>query len=315
VHEHTPPLLAARYWQAVALRSVDPVVPIAQSIEAAQRALAVFDQLGDALGSYRALGLLVQHGRRVNPPLDVRALLQRMCEIERPDWPPLRRMLRLRVEGIVMARAGDWHAYRERFRQEAATLADAGDEMRAWGALYHVALAELALQRPQVAVQVLEPVVQRLREVGLLREQWTRPAALLIARIEAGEGMAAAAAVREVITLLRVAGAPTWIADHLSLWVLDIGDAALAARLSGWADAAIARGPEPRNWHARTVHECVSARLDAILGAAEQGSLRAEGRQLDNDAALRLVLTRTDGAAAAARPARHAAQPELSDSR
>ena len=134
-------------------------------------------------------------------------------------------MLRMRVEGIVMARAGDWYAYRERFRQEAAMLVDAGDEMRAWGALYHVALAEVALQRPQAAVQVLEPVVQRLREVGLLREQWTRPAALLIARIEAGEGMAAAAAVREVVTLLRVAGAPTWIADHLSLWVLDIGDA------------------------------------------------------------------------------------------
>jgi hypothetical protein len=294
---------------------VDPVVPIAQSIEAAQRALALFDQLGDAIGSYRALGLLVQHGRRVNPPLPVHALLQRMREIERPDWPPLRRMLRLRVEGIVMARAGDWHAYRERFRQEAAMLTDAGDEMRAWGALYHVALAEVALQRPQAAVQVLEPVVQRLREVGLLREQWTRPAALLIARIEAGDGMAAAGAVREVVTLLRVAGAPTWIADHLSLWALDVGDADLATRLSGWADAAIARGPEPRNWHARTVHGRVSARLDAVLGTAEHASVRDAGRQLDNDAALRLVVARADGTAAAAQQGRQAAEPELSASR
>ncbi len=290
VHEHTPPLLAARYWQAVALRSVNPVVPIAQSLEAAQRALDLFDGLGDDLGRYRMLALLVQHGRRANPPLDVHALLERMRALEQPDWPPLRRMLRMRVEGIVMARAGDWQAYRERFRQEAAMLAEADDEMRLWGALHHVALAEVALGRPRAAVDVMAPVVERLREVGLLREQWTRPVVLLIARIEAGEGMACAATVREVVTLLRVAGAPAWLADHLSLWALDSGDAELDSRLSGWADAAIARGTEPRNWHARSVHERVLPRLDAALGMAAHASLRATGRALDDDAALRAVL-------------------------
>jgi predicted ATPase/DNA-binding winged helix-turn-helix (wHTH) protein len=292
VREDTPPLLAARYWQAVALRSVNPVVPIAQSLEAAQRALELFEQIGDDLGRYRMLALLVQHGRRVNPPLPVHALLERMRAIEHPDWPPLRRMLRMRVEGIVMARAGDWNAYRERFRQEAEMLREAGDEMRLWGALHHVALADIALGQPRKAVDVMAPVVQRLREVGLLREQWTRPVVLLLARIESGEGAAAAALVREVITLLRVAGAPTWIADHLSLWALDCGDAELAARLSGWADAAIARGSEPRNWHARAVHERVRPRLDAALGVAAHASLREAGRALSDDAALRTALAR-----------------------
>jgi predicted ATPase/DNA-binding winged helix-turn-helix (wHTH) protein len=292
VHENTPPLLAARYWQAVALRSVNPVVPIAESLEAAQRALQLFDQLSDDIGRYRMLGLLVQHGRRVSPPLPVHDLLERMRALERPDWPPLRRMLRMRAEGIVMARAGDWHAYRERFRQEAEMLREAGDEMRLWGALHHVALAEIALGQPRAAIGVMAPVVQRLREVGLLREQWTRPVVLLLARIECGEGMAAAALVCEVITLLRVAGAPTWIADHLSLWALDVGDAELAARLSGWADAAIARGTEPRNWHARAVHERVNARLGVQLDAAAQARLHAEGGALSDDAALRAVLAR-----------------------
>jgi predicted ATPase/DNA-binding winged helix-turn-helix (wHTH) protein len=292
VHEQTPPLLAARYWQAVALRSVNPVVPIVQSLEAAQRALELFDRLGDDLGRYRMLALLVQHGRRVNPPLPVHALLDRMRAIEQPDWPPLRRMLRMRVEGIVMARAGDWHAYRERFRQEAAMLDEAGDEMRLWGALHHVALAEIALGQPRAAIDVMAPVVQRLREVGLLREQWTRPVVLLLARIESGDGMAAAAAVREVVMLLRVAGAPTWIADHLSLWALDIGDAELAARLSGWADAAIARASEPRNWHASAVHQRVRPRLDATLGVAAHAKLRAEGHAFSDDVALRVVLAR-----------------------
>jgi predicted ATPase/DNA-binding winged helix-turn-helix (wHTH) protein len=290
VHEQTPPLLAARYWMAVALRSVDPVVPIAESLDAAQRALARFDELDDPIGSYRMLGLMVQHGRRVDPPLPVPALLERMRLLERPDWPPLRRMLRQRVEGIVMARALDWEAYRERFRQEAALLAEAGDEMRLWGALHHVALAEIALQRPREAIAVMAPAVQRVRELGLLREQWTRPAVLLLARIEAGEGMAAAAAVREMVSLLRVASAPTWIADHLSLWALDAGDAELAARLGGWADAAIARGPEPRNWHARAVHERVRVRLTTALGAEAHARARDAGRALTDDAALRLVL-------------------------
>lgn len=291
LHEQTAPLLAARYWQAVALRSVDPVVPIAESVAAAERALAAFERLGDAANAYRMLGLLVQHGRRVQPPLDVAALLERMRALERPDWPPLRRMLRMRVEGIVMARAGDWHAYRERFRQEAAMLVEAGDEMRLWGAQYHVALAELALGRPRAAVDVLAPVVQQLREVGLLREQWTRPAALLIARIEAGEAHAAADAVREAVTLLRVAGAPAWIADHLSLWALDCAAIEAAARLRGWSDATIARGPEPRNWHARTVHQRVGVRLEAALDAAVLQRLCDDGRALSDDAALRLVLS------------------------
>jgi hypothetical protein len=91
-----------------------------------------------------------------------------------------------------------------------------------------------------------------------------------------------------------VAGAPAWIADHLSLWALDSGDAQLAARLSGWADAAIARGTEPRNWHARVVHERVRPRLDAALGSAAHASLRDAGRALGDDAALRAVLACAD---------------------
>jgi hypothetical protein len=103
--------------------------------------------------------------------------------------------------------------------------------------------------------------------------------------------------VRETVTLLRVAGAPAWIADHLSLWTLDIGDAELAARLSGWADAAIARGSEPRNWHARAVHERVRPRLDAALGAAAHARWREAGSALSDDAALRAVLARAEAGA------------------
>jgi hypothetical protein len=176
--------------------------------------------------------------------------------------------------------------------------------MRSWGALHHVALAEIALGRPRAAIDAMVPVVQRLREVGLLREQWTRPAVLLLARIEAGEAMAAAAAVREVVTLLRVAGAPAWIADHLSLWALDSGAAELAAQLSGWADEAIARGPEPRNWHARTVHERVLPRLDAALGVDAHQRARQAGRALSDDAALRLVLAHAEHGASDGRPQR-----------
>ena len=84
VHAHTPPLLAARYWQAVALRSVNPVVPIAQSLEAAQRALDLFDQLGDDIGRYRMLGAAGAARPARDPPLDVHALLSACARSSSP---------------------------------------------------------------------------------------------------------------------------------------------------------------------------------------------------------------------------------------
>jgi predicted ATPase/DNA-binding winged helix-turn-helix (wHTH) protein len=290
----TPDALMARYCKAVALRIVNPTAPPAESVAAAERGAALYEAQGDVASAYRLLGIAAQHGRRADPQRDLQPLFARLRALEQPEWSGAMRLIRLRAEGVSMARGGDWTGYRERFQLESALLAEAGDELRAWGSLYHVALAELALKRPQAAIAVLQPVVQRLRETGRLREQWTRPVLLALARIEAGEAAAAAPAVREAVTLLRVAGAPAWCADHFAWWVLDCGDAALGARLAGWADATVRRTGQKRHAHAQAAHDAVRLRLAGRLGAAEEQRLRGEGEAFDDELALLRVLQAAD---------------------
>jgi len=292
----TSDALLARYCKALALRVVNPTAPPAESVAAAERGAALYEALGDPASAYRLLGIAAQHGRRADPQRDLRPLFARLRALEQPEWSGAMRLTRLRAEGVMMARGGDWTGYRERFQLEAALLAEAGDELRAWGALYHVALAELALKRPHAAIAVLQPVVQRLRETGLLRELWTRPVLLALARIEAGESAAAAPAVREAVTLLRVAGAPGWCADHLAWWVLDCGDTTLAARLAGWADATVRRTGQKRHAHAQAAHDAVRLRLAGRLATGLERRLREEGEAFDDELALLRVMQVMDAA-------------------
>ncbi|WP_284617701.1 ATP-binding protein [Aquabacterium humicola] len=284
----------ARYCKAVAFRLVNPTAPVAESVAAAERGAELFERLGDHASAYRLLGLVAQHGRRIDPQRDWQPLFQRLRALERPEWSATMRLTRLRAEGVAQARAGDWAGYRERFQLEAALLAEAGDALRAWGASYHVALAELALKRPAAAIAVLEPMVAQVRAAGLLRELWTRPVLLALARIEAGQGAEAAPAVREAVTLLRVAGAHAWCADHFAWWALDCGEPALGARLAGWADATVRRNGQPRHAHARAAHEQASLRLAVKLPPAAREALRAEGEAFDDELALLRVLQLAD---------------------
>lgn len=289
--DRTPPLHAARYWQARALRLINPVAAVADGLGAAREAAVRLLALGDTSGAYRMLGLVVQHLRRVEPGADVQALLEQMRQLEPPHWSARQRLARSVAQARLAARAGDWEQHRERFRIDAALEAEAGDEMRAWGGLYHVALADIALGRPREAIATLEPVVARIRELGLIRQQWTRPALLTMARIASGAGPAAAAAVRETVTLLRVAGAPSWLADHFAWWAAQCAAFDDAARLLGWADSAAATRGEPRRLHhSQQGADGALALLLPALDASRLDQLRAEGRTMPDEVALQRVL-------------------------
>jgi predicted ATPase/DNA-binding winged helix-turn-helix (wHTH) protein len=293
----TPPLRVARWWQAKALRSVVPTAPIVEAVRAAERAQAMYRELGDAVGEYRMLAVRVQHHRRVDPGEDVQQLLACMRQLEAPSWSPMQRLARSRAEAVAMARSGDWQGYRDRFAAEARILGEAGDRQRHWGAMYHVALGEIALGRPEQAVAVIAPTLPEIRQAGLMRTLWSRFAVHLIARIEAGHGRAAAAQVREVVTLLRVAQAPGWIADHMAWWAAQCDALEDGARLLGWADGWHERQGEPRHSHAQAGLERALAALGARLTAERIEALRAEGRTLPDEVALQAVLRIADEAA------------------
>jgi hypothetical protein len=225
----------------------------------------------------------------------VHGLLQRMRELEGPDWTAVQRLPRRHAEAIVQARRGDWAGALNSAAAEARLLAEAGDPQRAWGALHHMALCEIALGRPEAAVAALAPALDAIRAAGLTRTLWTRTAIHLVARIEAGHGRAAAAQMREVVTLLRVAQAPGWVSDHMAWWAAQCDALEDGARLLGWADAWYGRQGEARHSHAQAGHDRALAVLQARLPAQRIEALRAEGRGLPDEVALQAVLRIAEG--------------------
>jgi predicted ATPase/DNA-binding winged helix-turn-helix (wHTH) protein len=286
----TPPLREARYWQANALQAIVPLAPVVPAMRAAERAQTLYRQLGDAVGEYRMLSLRVRNFRRVDPGEPVQRLLDRMREIESPLWSAGLRMGRHHAEAVVHARSGDWVGARDRAAAEARVLTEAGDDHRVWGSLYHVAVCEIALGRPEAALAALAPALEAIRAAGLTRTLWGRFAVHLIARIEAGHGRAAAAEMREVVTLLRVAQAPGWIADHMAWWAAQCDAPEDGARLLGWADAWHERQGEARHSHAQAGHDRALAALRSRIEDSRLERLREEGRGLPDEVALQAVL-------------------------
>jgi predicted ATPase/DNA-binding winged helix-turn-helix (wHTH) protein len=288
---NTPPLQAARFWQAAAFRSVDPVAPIADAIDAARRAADLFGALGQTREEYRMLGIQAHHGRRVDPPLDTEALLARMRALEQPEWSSRLRSVRLRPEGVALARSGRWQEYRDHFAAEALRAEADGDELHRWACQHHISLADLALDQPQRAAEGMRPIVDRLRELGYLRWQWTRPAIHLMALIDAGATAEATVALRETLPLMRVADAIDWMPECMALWALLIGETEDAARLLGWSDAVLEASDQPwRDFHRQRTLERAEARLAERLSAERIEALRSKGRQWDGEAVMHRLL-------------------------
>jgi hypothetical protein len=291
--------VVARYWASVAHRLVDPVANIAVSLQAAQRAAELFAALGDVPQQYRMLGILAHHGRRVDPPLDVPALLAQMESLEQPGWSNTLYRIRRHCEGIALGREERWQAYRDCFEREALRAEAEGDDLARWGAQHHLCLADIALGEPRRAADGMRPVVERLRELGYLRWQWTRPALYLMALIDAEEAAESTAALRETLPLLRVAGAVHWLPEHMGLWALLIGAPEEAARLLGWSDAVRTRDGLPRReFFAQRAFDRLLARATAALGAEAVESLRAEGRAWTHEIVAHRLAGRLSGQAA-----------------
>jgi hypothetical protein len=198
--------------------------------------------------------------------------------------------VRLRPAGVALARAGRWQEYRDHFAAEALQAQEEGDELRRWGSQHHVSLADLALGQPARAAEGMKPVVQRLRELGYMRWQWTRPAILLMALIEAGAVDEATAVLRETLPLLQVAGAIDWMPEHFALWAVLAGFPEEAAELLGWADSTLKQGAESRSFHREQALARAESELSAKLDGERIRALRSAGRDWDDHAVMQRML-------------------------
>jgi hypothetical protein len=132
--------------------------------------------------------------------------------------------------------------------------------------------------------------VTEIRARGLARRCWPQVALLAMARIECGDAVAAAAAVRDAVALLRVGGSVWWLSDHLAWWLAQAGALDDAARVHGWADARSAARNEPRSPQGRAARERLLARLGAEVAPERMAAWRDAGARLIDDEVADIVL-------------------------
>lgn len=276
VDERVPPATRALFWLTVANRSADANFSVAETYDAAERAVAIAREAGLPMLQYRALSRRLPLALRVGAPADAAATAAEMRALEGPDWTPAQRRPRLTAEGFGLFERGDWARLAELDRRELAVLREAGDLYRAWFAAHRLALALTALGEAAEAVRLMQAAVDEIRAEGMMRHCWQQVALLAMTRIEVGD--AAPAQVHEAVRVMQGAGAPGWMACHLAEWLTQRRRWPDAARLLGWAAQ---HGPSDP--HSQRARERAQAALDGAADPARREAWRREGEAWSDD--------------------------------
>ena len=282
----TPAPLAARLWHAIAQvggTGYSDRIPPAQSAEAARRAPAYYEEIGDPLRRYWSINFLIPLAERAGEKLDVPALIAQMRALEQPGWGALVTRLRRGTEARWLARLGRWTDYRDAFRDEAARLEALGEERGAWFAAQSHALAEIRLGRADAAIEVMERSVGQILRAGRMQQVWSPLAMLAMALVEKADPARAAPLVAEALEVLYAAGAVAWGIDHMALFVAQCGDWEGAAQLHGWSVATAESRRESRGPGIREAHESLARDLAGRFDATALDALRERGASWSDD--------------------------------
>ncbi len=210
---------------------------------------------------------------------------------------PYRRLVLLEARAALTFFSGDREASApvfERLRKEYRLLGNPRLEIVS---AMNLAEVEFALGRPQRAIAIVNEILPMARssgDPGMVTYALYNVAGYLIA---ADDLPGAVAAARETIEI-RLKREPDHpeiavALEHLALVFMLRGDAARAATLEGYADAAFERLDFEREVTEAVTHDRLAALLDESLAADERASLMADGAALALEAAVALAL---DGA-------------------
>lgn len=279
----TPAGQEARLWLGYA--ALAHFLPTGEKLAAEERAVALYRQLDDRAGLYRALGRHAVSLALLNKGLQGRTLTEEMAALYDPAWPLMARWELLNARDFIANSLGEQEEA-ERLAEEQLRLARAvGDPSKEAFAL--MALEQCAAARGdfeeavRLGHQILALVqLQRFDERMHVYVGNLATALIMCAPLEEAQAQA-----REMVIL----SARTRVL-HIRLEALAMLSARQqrltdAARLLGRAQAVNAQ-PEPVE---ARVRQSVRERLDAALSAMQLERLFREGAELSDEAAALLA--------------------------
>lgn len=263
-------------------------LPPQEGLQAMETAHRLHRAAGDAVAAYYDLYLLAMIQIRLQLPHPA-GTLAAMQALEQPGWSTALRRYGRWTAAMLRRQAGDLDGYHQAMREEQAFARHLGDRNTVWLTGYALALAEH--ERGDVA-QALAQLGQICEQIAAAGQQRSQPSQICVHAamlLWHGAETAASPRVHEAVALLRADGSLWTLAGALPWLPWWNSRPADAARLLGWADAMIAAAGERRGPFFARLQAALEARLGAALAADAAVSLRREGAQLSEPAALALA--------------------------
>jgi len=284
----TPPMLAARLWEAIAQLSGE--ISSVDSRPAARRALELYASIGDDRGRYLALGHIAFSFRSATP--EAAAAHAAMQAIEDPTWPPSLRLVGTKVAGGLASDDRRVDEARQAHQARLALATEAGSEREVNAALGNLAdLALLAGDAPD-AVRLGRALLDRLGR----RHIATRAIALgnlLLAELAADAVADARRTLSAFVEVSRMLGYMyvVYAADAMALLAAREGSIEAAARLLGYADASYAAQGQPREPNEAHARDAAHAIVTANAGDAAVANWMSDGARLSAEAVCALAVS------------------------
>lgn len=288
LRDEMPPAVVARFWLTIARLGIYSTRR--EAYDAARRAADLYRPLGDASRLFDALLAGAVQGIRFGTTDDMERAIDEATPLERSDWPPRQRAFLEFARSRLCARQGRMEDSLAAALRQAAISEQAGIEQGMHYAMSNVVAAEIQLGRTEGALARARHSIARLDAIGGSAGAGHLWLGVLNAEALLGRADAAVAAGRTAHALLLREGDELRVFWSLALCAALQGRLPDAARIVGYADAALVRAGVVLENHWTMTSERLYPMLRAGLAPDELGRLQAEGAAMREEDAVRVAL-------------------------
>jgi predicted ATPase/DNA-binding winged helix-turn-helix (wHTH) protein len=282
------PAVAARYWRAIAASNMSSHVPKALQIEAAGRARAMYEALGQPRRVFSCLIQLAQHRAAMNDRAAAQQTADEARRLLRPDWPAESRIVLLRIDSRLAQMGGRLAEAVDLYR-EGVRISEATGDWRL-EVIARIGLVDILWRTGPIEDAATE--ARRLCDALRARPATHADMSVAFANVlgvlsEMGRIDEATAAATE--TLLHMRQSRDLYIDEWAYFFWRKGRVDVAAQLLGASDAEQARAGVPRQFNEQRLTAETRAGLEAALTPDALANHLAQGAALDKGQLFALI--------------------------
>lgn len=277
--------VAGHLWHSVAFFSVGKA-----RVEAAQRALALFETLGERLRIAACAGILAEGYRMIGSLDDAERAIDRSLSIYRDEGKTRSKAYAVALDSraLLLHAMGRIDEARTLYGEGIALYESLGDEERAMTPRMYLADLEFRAGNARHALEIASHAAEFFRRHRNVMREANAHANAGAYRLDLGDIDGVEEEARASLELCRQLQSPQMTVcalEHLANVAAARGDGRTAARLSGHIDAWYERESLEREWTEQKGYELLQQRLNEIFAAADLARYRSEGAGLSEDEA------------------------------